>query len=107
MKLTHLGIIAGACITLGGCAAGFGTRTIIEKQYTQYNVPEEKFECKVIASFPKPKGVTDRQVADLINQLYRDNKQCYFSMQSLKAYLRKADAEGRVNLTPAFLKKLL
>lgn len=108
MKIAQMVAMTAACMLLGGCASGFGTRQILrEKQYTQYNVPEEKFPCSMIKSLPKPQGVTDAQIAKLMARLYHDNQECYFSMESLKEYLRKADAEGSIHLTPAFLKSML
>jgi hypothetical protein len=108
MNLIRMGAIAALAISCAGCAGGFGTREkIIEKKYTQYSVPEEKFECSVIKSLPKPQGVTDAQVARLLTQLYHDNKQCYMSMEGLKTYLRKADAEGRISLPASILKRIL
>lgn len=82
-------LIILSCFSLSAC---FGSGQHIEPIKTEYKVviPEEKyFQCDV-TKLPNPKTLTDQQVAQLINDLYKDLKLCHNNMAGIKTYLQAA-----------------
>jgi len=48
------------------------------------------FECSLVSVFPNTKTLTDIQVASLIKELYKNNKQCYTNINAVKDFLENA-----------------
>jgi len=48
------------------------------------------FECSLVSTFPNTKTLTDIQVANLVKELYRNNKQCYTNINAIKDFLDNA-----------------
>lgn len=81
--------IIAASLALSAC----GTTGFIPVR-TEYKLikPDEKYlECDLTKTLPAADKLTDTQVANLINDLYSDNKICHNNMIALKQFYENAD----------------
>ena len=51
--------------------------------------PNSMYNCPIVTQFPDYKTLDDIKVARLIIKLYRNNKECKYSLNSIKKYLNK------------------
>jgi hypothetical protein len=84
--------IALVAFSLSGCGV---FQDHIQPIKTEYKVviPEDKYFTCDVTKLPDAKTLkmfTDAQVAQLINDLYRDVKICHNNMQGIKTYLQAA-----------------
>lgn len=57
-------------------------------------MPEESmFQCETVQSFPESRTLTDLQVARLLVELHQNNVRCRNSLESVKAFLERAQQE--------------
>lgn len=52
--------------------------------------PTEYFRCETVSSFPTIETLTDIQVANLLVNLYQNNRECRLNIQAIRAYLEEA-----------------
>lgn len=58
-------------------------------------MPEESmFQCDTVQSFPESRTLTDLQVARLLVELHQNNVRCRNSIESIKAFLERAQQEA-------------
>jgi PBP1b-binding outer membrane lipoprotein LpoB len=53
------------------------------------------FECPEVTTFPDAGSLDDIEVAILLKQLYKNNKQCHNNMEAIRSFLEKADKETK------------
>lgn len=76
-----------ATLALAGCKT---TQNVVQTKL-QVVVPDESlYNCPVVKNLPNSNNLTDVQVAKLIVQLYKNNKQCKNSEEAVKKYLDEA-----------------
>lgn len=67
------------------------TPQVISSKEIVVVIPDNSFfNCPTLESFPNPEKLTDVQVARLILELYKDNKICKNSLESIKTFLEEA-----------------
>lgn len=60
--------------------------TLIKTQHDSFNIPEEYYSCPV-SKIPKSESLSDIEVSNLIVDLYRNNKTCKISIESIRKYI--------------------
>jgi hypothetical protein len=81
-------LLTGLCV-LAACSDP--TPEIITSTKHLVVMPDSSmFECPLISTFPNTKTLTDIQVAGLVKELYRNNKQCYTNINAVKEFLEHA-----------------
>lgn len=81
--------IIAAALALSNCA---GTSFIPVKTEYKLIKPDEKYlQCDLTKTLPDAASLTDAQVAQLLNDVYADNRTCYNNIQSLKQFYSAAD----------------
>jgi len=86
--------IGGILITLGmlsGCAST--PEVIVKREYKVVEIPSELFYCPQLKKYPNYKTLTEGQLASLLIELAKDNRQCKESMDSIKAYVAAAQSK--------------
>lgn len=81
-------VLAG--LTLSGCVTT--TQVVTSPQLMVVDIPEVLYQCPVINKFPEWKTLTDRQVANLIVQLQRNNITCATSLKKIREFVKRAKA---------------
>lgn len=83
-------------LTLAACADP--TPEIVTSTKHLVVIPDSTmFECPLVTTFPATKTLTDIQVANLVKELYRNNKQCYTNINAIKAFLENAKKTAEVD----------
>jgi hypothetical protein len=80
--------ILGIALWLTGCA----NPNLIEHQLYVPKVQESVFQkCKIIEKYPEVANLRDSKVAQTINELDRNNKNCKAALDAVHAILIKAN----------------
>lgn len=83
-------MVAGAlALALAGCGPEQGP-VLISKQFVVPDVPSALYNCPIIRNYPEVARLTDRQVAQLIVELQRNNTTCKNSMEAIRSFLVRA-----------------
>lgn len=67
--------------------------TVIDQSRTiVISIPEALLKCPQLKSeeLPNPETLTNKEVAELIDKLYRSNRTCGINMLQIRAYQEKA-----------------
>jgi hypothetical protein len=80
-------IMLMSLVVLGGCAT---TTDIIKRENVVVKPSEALYKCDT-AKLPNPDTLTDRQVAQLIKDLVKNNSECKRSLKAIHAFVETAD----------------
>lgn len=85
-----------APFVLVGCQSTNQQVQIVEKARVVIP-PEELFKCPELKNYPNPATLTNREVAEIITTLVKNNQVCANNIEAIKRYLYEArdDAENR------------
>ena len=94
MKKLFLAITVGMSLILAACNSQEPIKLTIEK-YRVVDIPATLYDrCPdVNPKLPKWQTLTDRQVAQLIVTLYRNNKECRAAILAIKNFVETAKSE--------------
>ncbi len=87
--MRKLTVAIGLALALAGCQNKLRT-----DRHVVVQPPAEMLNCPV-TQLPETRHLTDRQVARLISQLYRDNMTCRQAIDAVRQYLQ--DAQGKID----------
>jgi hypothetical protein len=90
MKLAFLGLLG---VVLCGCG-GVGNPELIEHVPTVVEPDRTLYPCDVVTQWPNTQTLTDRDVADLLITLDKDNLICRDSMNAVFKFLDDAKAKA-------------
>lgn len=79
-------------LTLGGCMTSKVEPPVVINRTIVISPPETLFNCPQIGKLPNWETLTNQQLADLIEKLYRYNKICKINMNAIEEYVAKAQA---------------
>lgn len=65
---------------------------LIRTQLKLIQPDSSMFKCPILTKFPDPDKLTDRQVAELVVTLYKNNKTCRTSIYAIKKFLDSANS---------------
>lgn len=87
-------IIFGLSLILAACNPGEPLKLVVEK-YRVVDIPASLYErCPDInPRLPQWKTLTDKQVAQLITTLYRNNRECRNAILAIKNFVEAAKSE--------------
>lgn len=85
-------IALAAMLCIAGCTT---TRTIVNDQseFVVVRPPSSLFNCPQIGKIPNPATLTNKQVAEFIEKLYKYNKVCKINMDQIRAFIDAAEAK--------------
>ncbi len=87
-------ILVVCLLAIGVAACNPQEAQLIRDKLQVVQVPQEYYDrCPVLKTLPNSKTLTDKQVSNLVLQLYKNNVECKRAMDAIKDYLAKADAE--------------
>lgn len=78
-----------AVLLLAGCNSD--QQVVTSYKYMVVHPSEVMYYCPVVKEFPNWKTLTDSQVAKLVVQLHKNNLTCKSSIESIRAFLNKAE----------------
>ena len=82
-------LLVASALLLSSCA---GTSFIPTKTVAKFIKPEDTYlHCDLIGTMPDYRTLKDTEVAELLNQLYADNKVCKNNMDALKQFYSIGD----------------
>ena len=95
--IKYVGIFLLA-LTLGACATK-PPMVVDQTKIIAVAPPATLYNCPVILVFPDPSKLTNKQLAKLIETLYRNNETCSINMKKIEEFVEKAKANiSNVNL---------
>ena len=100
-------IIAIACLALplAACATT-GPTTIITKDIPVVIAPPDTlYSCPQVSTLPNPATLTNRDLANLITTLVKNNRVCGANMSSIQTYVAKARMQILANQKSGVKKK--
>lgn len=81
-------ILLVGLLFLAGCNE---TQILQTTKYMVVHPDEAMYYCPVLKEFPEAKTLTEKQVAQTIIQLYRNNLTCKSSIESIRKFLNDSD----------------
>lgn len=82
-----------AALLLAGCQTSQQPVVVTTKR-VPIDVPVGLFNCPVLKSMPEADNLTERQVAQLIVTLHRNNLTCRNSMDAIRRYVTEVKGRG-------------
>ncbi len=84
-----------ACLmAIGLAACNPGEAQLIRDKLMVVQIPQEYYDrCPVLKTLPNSKTLTDKQVSNLVLQLYKNNVECKRAMDAIKTYLENAEVQ--------------
>ncbi len=79
-------------LTLPLAAGCTTTKSVVldQSRVVVITVPKNLLDCPQIGKLPNPETLTNKQVAQVIEKLYRYNRTCGINMQQIQDYIEKA-----------------
>lgn len=56
--------------------------------------PASMYDCPTIQTWPRVPGMTDKDVANLLVKLYKNNETCKHSLDAIRSYLDEAERQA-------------
>ena len=95
MKMLGLSVVIGLSVLLGGCPESGQPLKLVVEKYRVVDIPSTLYDrCPdVNPKLPHWKTLTDRQVAQLITTLYRNNVECRAAIVAIRNFVNAAKSE--------------
>ena len=80
--------VVAAALFLGGCQSMVGSNVTNIQVVTP---PDSLFVCRQLRELPDPETATNQEIAQVIERLYRFNRECKINMNSIQSFLDQAE----------------
>lgn len=94
-KLIYIAFITALISPLAACATtGTGSVTPVVTRDVNHVIepPTVLFYCPQLSKLPDPATLTNRDLANLITTLMKDNQTCGYNMVAIQNFIKKAKA---------------
>lgn len=78
-------------LLVAACSNTRLTQTLDQTTVTVVNPPKSLYNCPQVGKIPDPETLTNQEVADFIEKLYRYQKICKINIEKIRQYVERAN----------------